>query len=107
VVLRVASTLYDGLYLAAIFGVLGSQLKGFVLVLAPDVVEQTRGRLLFALVKTVDGSSCIWKASMMKYVLASLPLIGVPIVAFVRALSSVRAASPVQFDAGGHAAART
>ena len=41
VILRVASTLYDaydGLCPAALFSVLGSQLKEFVLVLAPDVV---------------------------------------------------------------------
>jgi hypothetical protein len=67
--LRVASTLYDaydGLCPAVLFSDLGSQLKGFVLVLARDVVEQTRGRSLCALVRAGEGSSYIWKASMMK-----------------------------------------
>jgi hypothetical protein len=94
VVLRVVSTPYDGLCPAALFSELGSQLKAFVLVLAPDVVEQMRGRSLFALIRTVEGSSCIWKASM-KYVLASLPVIGVLIVVFVQGLTSGRAATAV------------
>jgi hypothetical protein len=52
VTLRVASTLYDGLRPAALFGALGSELRELVLVLAPDVDARTRGRLLGALAKT-------------------------------------------------------
>ena len=54
VILRVASTLYDGLRPAALFAALGGseQLKEPVLVLAPDVDARTRGRLLGALAKT-------------------------------------------------------
>jgi hypothetical protein len=55
VTLRVASTLYDGLRPAALFGALGGQLKELVLVLAPDVDARTRGRLLGALAKTGGG----------------------------------------------------
>jgi hypothetical protein len=53
--LRVASTLYDGLRLAALFDVLGSQLKELVLLPAPDVDARTRGWLLGALAKTAEG----------------------------------------------------
>jgi hypothetical protein len=55
VTLRVASTLYDGLRPAALFGALGSALKELVLVLAPDVDVRTRGRLLGALANTGTG----------------------------------------------------
>ncbi|KAI0280864.1 hypothetical protein BC826DRAFT_443630 [Russula brevipes] len=41
VMLRVASTLYDGLCPAALFGALGGQLKELVLVLAPDFDVRT------------------------------------------------------------------
>jgi hypothetical protein len=53
--LRIASTLYDGLCPAAIFGTLGSQLKELVLVLVPDVDAWMRGRFLGALVNTGGG----------------------------------------------------
>ncbi|KAH9160125.1 hypothetical protein EDB89DRAFT_2236142 [Lactarius sanguifluus] len=49
VTLHIASTLYDGLRPAALFGALGGSLKELVLVLAPDVDVRTRGRLLGAL----------------------------------------------------------
>ena len=60
VTLRVASTLYDGLRPAAIFGALlgdngRSQVKMLTLVLAPDVDTRTRGRLLGALAKMGEG----------------------------------------------------
>lgn len=55
VTLRIASTLYDGLRPAALFGALGGALKELVLVLAPDVDVRTRGRLLGALAKTGAG----------------------------------------------------
>jgi len=59
VTLRVASTLYDGLRPAAIFGaLLGAgcgQVKVLGLVLAPDVDTRTRGRLLGALAKMGEG----------------------------------------------------
>ena len=55
VTLRIASTLYDGLRPAALFGTLGSHLKELVLVLAPDVDARTRGRLLGALSNTGGG----------------------------------------------------
>jgi hypothetical protein len=55
VTLRIASTLYDGLRPAALFGTLGSHLKELVLVLAPDVDARTRGRLLGALANTGGG----------------------------------------------------
>lgn len=60
VTLRVASTLYDGLRPAAIFGALlgdagRSQVKVLTLVLAPDVDTRTRGRLLGALAKMSEG----------------------------------------------------
>ena len=60
VTLRVASTLYDGLRPAALFGALfgalgSSALKELVLVLAPDVDVRTRGRLLGALANTGTG----------------------------------------------------
>jgi len=50
--LRIASTLYDGLRTAALFGALGSTFKVLVLVLAPDVDLPTCGRLLGALANT-------------------------------------------------------
>ncbi|KAH9021802.1 hypothetical protein EDB85DRAFT_2152186 [Lactarius pseudohatsudake] len=46
VTLHIASTLYDGLRPAALFGALGGALKELVLVLAPDVDVRTLGRLL-------------------------------------------------------------
>jgi hypothetical protein len=55
VTLRIASTLYDGLRPAALFGTLGSHLKELVLVLAPDVDARTRGRLLGSLSNTGGG----------------------------------------------------
>jgi hypothetical protein len=59
VTLRVASTLYDGLRPAAIFGaLLGAgcgQVRALSLVLAPDVDTRTRGRLLGALAKMSEG----------------------------------------------------
>jgi hypothetical protein len=55
VTLRIASTLYDGLRPAALFGALGGALKELVLVLAPDVDVRTRGRLLGALANTGAG----------------------------------------------------
>jgi hypothetical protein len=57
--LRVASTLYDGLRPAALFDALGSQLRELVLVLAPDVGARTRGRLLGALAKSVEGMEAL------------------------------------------------
>ncbi len=55
--LRIASTLYDGLRPAALFGALGgsSALSELVLVLAPDVDVRTRGRLLGSLGDTGGG----------------------------------------------------
>ncbi|KAH9058964.1 hypothetical protein EDB83DRAFT_2675684 [Lactarius deliciosus] len=55
VTLHIASTLYDGLRPAALFGALGGSLKELVLVLAPDVDVRTRGRLLGALGNTGAG----------------------------------------------------
>ncbi|KAH9051716.1 hypothetical protein EDB87DRAFT_1733929 [Lactarius vividus] len=55
VTLRIASTLYDGLRPAALFGTLGDSLKELVLVLTPDVDVRTRGRLLGALGNTGAG----------------------------------------------------
>ncbi|KAI9433230.1 hypothetical protein H4582DRAFT_2082710 [Lactarius indigo] len=55
VTMRIASTLYDGLRPAALFGALGGALKELVLVLAPDVDVRTRGRLLGALGNTGAG----------------------------------------------------
>jgi hypothetical protein len=49
---RAANTLYDGLRPAALFGALESELRGLLLVLAPDVDARTCGRLLSALAKT-------------------------------------------------------
>ncbi|KAH9015780.1 hypothetical protein EDB84DRAFT_1567577 [Lactarius hengduanensis] len=55
VTLHIASTLYDGLRPAALFGALGGALKELGLVLAPDVDVRTRGRLLGALGNTGAG----------------------------------------------------
>ncbi|KAH8977804.1 hypothetical protein EDB92DRAFT_1844491, partial [Lactarius akahatsu] len=55
VTLHIASTLYDGLRPAALFGALGGALKELGLVLAPDVDVRTRGRLLGALGTTGTG----------------------------------------------------
>jgi hypothetical protein len=55
VTLRIASTLYDGLRPAALFGALGGALKELALVLAPDVDVRTRGRLMGALANTGTG----------------------------------------------------
>ncbi|KAI9433146.1 hypothetical protein H4582DRAFT_2082602 [Lactarius indigo] len=65
--LRIASTLYDGLRPAALFGALGGALKDLILVLAPDVDMPTWGRLLGApgntgavlepLKRSLDGTS--------------------------------------------------
>ncbi|KAI9446891.1 hypothetical protein BJY52DRAFT_1370398, partial [Lactarius psammicola] len=55
VTLRIASTLYDGLRPAALFGALCSTLKELVLILVPDVDVRTRGRLLGALANTGAG----------------------------------------------------
>ncbi|KAH9014510.1 hypothetical protein EDB84DRAFT_1443803 [Lactarius hengduanensis] len=55
VTLHIASTLYDGLRPAALFGALGGALKELGLVLAPDVDVRTRGRLLSALGNTGAG----------------------------------------------------
>jgi hypothetical protein len=55
VTLRIASTLYDGLRPAALFGALGSALKELVLVLVPDLDVRTHGRLLGTLANTGAG----------------------------------------------------
>ncbi|KAH9038668.1 hypothetical protein EDB83DRAFT_2647321 [Lactarius deliciosus] len=55
---RIASTLYDGLRPAALFGALVRALKELVLVLAPDVRVRARGRLLGAgLEPLLEGTS--------------------------------------------------
>jgi hypothetical protein len=62
--------------------------------------------LLGALTKMgewLEVSSCAWKASLTGPCSPLSP----DRVAFVRGLSSVRAAKPVQLEADGHAAART
>ncbi|KAH8978111.1 hypothetical protein EDB86DRAFT_3155434 [Lactarius hatsudake] len=73
VTLHIASTLYDGLRLAALFSALGGALKELGLVLAPDVDVRTCGRLLGALENTgaglevlelsLDGTSDEWVTS--------------------------------------------
>ncbi|KAH8991819.1 hypothetical protein EDB86DRAFT_3079673 [Lactarius hatsudake] len=50
-----ASTLYDGLRPAALFGTRCGALKELILVLVPDVVMRTCGRLLGALGNTGAG----------------------------------------------------
>ncbi len=55
VTLPIASTLYDGLRPAALFGALGGALTVLVLMLAPDVDVRKRGRLLGALANTGVG----------------------------------------------------
>ncbi|KAH9010493.1 hypothetical protein EDB83DRAFT_2680807 [Lactarius deliciosus] len=55
VMLHIASTLYDDLRPAPLFGALGGSLKVLVLVFAPAVDVRTRGRLLGALGNTGAG----------------------------------------------------